>query len=708
MGTGRTDHRPDAVESWSWWGSCAVITGLAGVAITQPMLDLFGRSPEFFVSGRYTPRQIVAFALIVAFVPPVVASVAIGIGRLLHASIGRALHVLVVFGLAALFALGTMSLAGVAALAPAVVVAVAVGVAVAWIERRVRPVRTFLSYLALGNLVFVALFLFASQTAPLIAGRTSAGAAAGLVDVPSPRGPVVFIIFDELPVTTLMRPDGTINDVRYPNFARLAGGSTWFRNASSRSSKTNESVPSILTGRLPDEDALPTAEDHPRNLFTLLGTRYPVNRYEVLTDMCPASVCEPLPPGELRQALRDGVVAYGHRVLPESARSRLPSLDHAWGGFGDGLGVDDEAQEDAEEATATDAESPRPGYEKWHNLTLQERSAPSQAAVVRGMAADLTAEPALYFAHVALPHYPWTLTPWGERLTAEPKLTKDPDDPAYDLATVQRYQLHAMQMGAADLVLGEVLDQLEATGAWDETLLVVTSDHGNSLLPPDFGRSLTERNREELLRIPLFIKAPGQAEGEVRDDVAQTIDILPSIIDLLGIDADWEIDGHSLYDGSEPVHDPLVDPGLDPALRIAARHAAQVGGEDWLGLAAVGEHADLVGQRIADLHIGRDSSLAWTPRDKDMLAALPAEGGKVPQYLIGAVTNPADAPPPELVVAVNGTVAGVAGTHYRNEDGTWRVAGFMGLRYRDGANDVVAYEVTRTAEGPVLHRVRDL
>src|SRR5690606_20019942 len=196
VGTGRTDHRPDAVESWSWWGSCAVITGLAGVAITQPMLDLFGRSPEFFVSGRYTPRQIVAFALIVAFVPPVVASVAIGIGRLLHASIGRALHVLVVFGLAALFALGTMSLAGVAALAPAVVVAVAVGVAVAWIERRVRPVRTFLSYLALGNLVFVALFLFASQTAPLIAGRTSAGAAAGLVDVPSPRGPVVFIIFD--------------------------------------------------------------------------------------------------------------------------------------------------------------------------------------------------------------------------------------------------------------------------------------------------------------------------------------------------------------------------------------------------------------------------------------------------------------------------------------------------------------------------------
>ena len=45
-----------------------VILGLSGLAVTQPLLDLFGRNPEFFVAGRYNAGQIVWFALVVAFV----------------------------------------------------------------------------------------------------------------------------------------------------------------------------------------------------------------------------------------------------------------------------------------------------------------------------------------------------------------------------------------------------------------------------------------------------------------------------------------------------------------------------------------------------------------------------------------------------------------------------------------------------------------
>jgi hypothetical protein len=50
-----------------------VLLGLAGVAVTQPVLDLFGSNPTFFVAGGYGRRQIVAFALVVAFVPGLVA-----------------------------------------------------------------------------------------------------------------------------------------------------------------------------------------------------------------------------------------------------------------------------------------------------------------------------------------------------------------------------------------------------------------------------------------------------------------------------------------------------------------------------------------------------------------------------------------------------------------------------------------------------------
>src|SRR4051812_41394880 len=44
------------------------------------------------------------------------------------------------------------------------------------------------------------------------------------------RPPVVFIVFDEFPADDLLRPDGSIDSERFPNFAELASISTWFPN----------------------------------------------------------------------------------------------------------------------------------------------------------------------------------------------------------------------------------------------------------------------------------------------------------------------------------------------------------------------------------------------------------------------------------------------------------------------------------------------
>ena len=163
----------------------------------------------------------------------------------------------------------------------------------------------------------------------------------------------------------------------------------------------------------------------------------------------------------------------------------------------------------------------------------------------------ITAEPALHFVHVAVPHRPWVLSPSGYSTSFAPQLIRDPADPAYEFETRMEFQLHSMQVGAVDTLIVELLDRLRALPNWDETLLVVTSDHGSNLTPPDIGRMrVTEANREEVFRVPLFVKAPGQITGEIRDDSAQNIDVLPSIVDLLGAEVDWEFDGHSLFDGS--------------------------------------------------------------------------------------------------------------------------------------------------------------
>jgi hypothetical protein len=324
--------------------------------------------------------------------------------------------------------------------------------------------------------------------------------------------------------------------------------------------------------------------------------------------------------------------------------------------------------------------------------------------------ARIGSRPSVNFVHVALPHYPWSLTPWGTRLTQAPAKLNDMDGPeAREMNGQLRYQLHSLQVGAVDVAVGEMIDHLEAVGAWDDALVVVTSDHGTSLLLPDFGRKVTSGNREERLRMPLFVKAPGQDRGEVRDDVAQTIDILPSIVDLLGAETDWRFDGHSLYDGSEPRRAPEVDESIEPALEIATRHANDFGGEDWDGLAAlgIGRDLDLVGRQVASLTVGEPSELTWSAEDEDLFDSLPAAGGRVPHLLVGQVTAPGgggSSPPrpPQIVLAVNGTIAGVAATQLRSGDG-WQVMGMVGPHFRDGPNTVEAYEVEVTPLGPVLH-----
>lgn len=75
------------------------------------------------------------------------------------------------------------------------------------------------------------------------------------------------------------------------------------------------------------------------------------------------------------------------------------------------------------------------------------------------------------------------------------------------------------------------LDKLELTG---KTLLVVTSDHGTEFFEHgriDHGFTLYN----ELLHVPLILRLPGQQSGRVIDDRVSSIDVLPTILELLAV-----------------------------------------------------------------------------------------------------------------------------------------------------------------------------
>ena len=102
------------------------------------------------------------------------------------------------------------------------------------------------------------------------------------------------VVFDELPLTSLMGPDGRIDAGRYPSFAGLARSANWYRGATAVHDSTALAVPAMLDGRYPRAGVNSDVYSHPANLFTLLAQSYEVNASEEATGLCPTSLCEPL------------------------------------------------------------------------------------------------------------------------------------------------------------------------------------------------------------------------------------------------------------------------------------------------------------------------------------------------------------------------------------------------------------------------------
>ena len=90
------------------------------------------------------------------------------------------------------------------------------------------------------------------------------------------------------------------------------------------------------------------------------------------------------------------------------------------------------------------------------------------------------------------------------------------------------------KVSRADARFREFLHELESLQLADKTLLIVTSDHGTELCEHDrldHGFTLYD----ELLHVPLLMKLPGQSAGREIVDRVSSIDVLPTILDLLGV-----------------------------------------------------------------------------------------------------------------------------------------------------------------------------
>jgi arylsulfatase len=117
--------------------------------------------------------------------------------------------------------------------------------------------------------------------------------------------------------------------------------------------------------------------------------------------------------------------------------------------------------------------------------------------------------------------------------------------------------LYDGEIAAADREAGEVLDALAASAVKDRTLVVLTSDHGESLGEHDYYFDHGEDLFDPCLHIPLVIVAPGAARGRRADVLASTLDLFPTILDAVKVSYPPDLAGVSLMgavraDGREP------------------------------------------------------------------------------------------------------------------------------------------------------------
>lgn len=111
-----------------------------------------------------------------------------------------------------------------------------------------------------------------------------------------------------------------------------------------------------------------------------------------------------------------------------------------------------------------------------------------------------------------------------------------------------------------DTHVGRILNTLDACGLTDDTIIVYTSDHGDMM---GSHRMLTKGVMlEEAVRVPFMIAAPGQREQNVIANPVSQIDVVPTLLELMGEETPGHLQGESLVpalNGAEPEHDVVIE-----------------------------------------------------------------------------------------------------------------------------------------------------
>lgn len=173
--------------------------------------------------------------------------------------------------------------------------------------------------------------------------------------------------------------------------------------------------------------------------------------------------------------------------------------------------------------------------------------------------------PFFLFFHTYDPHYPYLLRPGFEDFgLAEGQVGMPPGDKPmgnHGISDhVRQGRIEALRpdldewirrydasIAAADQQVGAILTELKQLGLYDEALILVTSDHGETLDERHWVLDHGSRVSDEQVLVPLIVKLPHAVHAGRRvDDQVAHVDFYRTIADVLGLEVKESVEGRSL------------------------------------------------------------------------------------------------------------------------------------------------------------------
>lgn len=344
--------------------------------------------------------------------------------------------------------------------------------------------------------------------------------------------------------------------VRTPHLDRLAARGVVFDNAYCPSPICTPSRMSLLTGRWPvtqscwtNADMLPS--DIPTYVHALGAAGYR-----------PALI------GRLHSIGPDQLHGYAEREVGDHSSNWIGAKSHDMGQLNrtndpfrvslerSGAGQSSYELHDVDVADAACA---------WLDRHAEGKSGGDDRPFALGVGFMLPHQPyvagtedyALFAGRIGLPEIPRPASADDHPYLARWRQITETDD----LADADILRARAAYYGLTtrlDILIGRVLERLDAHGLTDDTLIVYTSDHGDQL--GERGLWWKQTFFDESAKVPLILSWPGVLPpGERREQVVNLVDLCPTVLDAVGAPVLPAIDGTSFWGVARDAQAPWLD-----------------------------------------------------------------------------------------------------------------------------------------------------